>query len=669
MKNLSRVAVLTFACLFPPFIMAAAWPEDVEPTGVMPIVSAPTGLSAPDDLETVQQRIYVAIEKQAHRLLADIHPWSEDENLRLITESKHEEHWIRPNTGTVLGFAFLCRFGAYDASVVGVSHEDLLKNTVLPMMRYLATTHLTGSRPTSSGERWGSQWQSAHWAHMLGRAAWWVWDDLPEDVRAGVRAVIAHEADRIAATAPPHAVLQDTKAEENAWNSQVLSVAVVLMPEDARRPAWERAYQVWALSSFLRDADKTSSAIVDGQAVSAQFTGANIYDDFTLENHGRVHPDYMTTYVLSMGCILDYTMSGRRSPEAASYNTAGIYENMKWFSLPSGGLVYPNGQDWELYRDPEWLYLHALMAAQGNDPDAWSLLRPCLDTQDRMQARSPSGTVYLEEEYFFPSTLSDQICYNAMAWLALTYRGPIVDQPKIRRGVRRFDSGKFILNRTETAIHSVSWGAQVMAQVMAYRLDRITSPDPRSGFGEIRIDGDEEPLPLRVRKHAVSNEQDRYQVTFEVEHGKNQVQAFIEFRSEADGTFWISERLVALADITTSEVATGLVGILNNPLWVYERGERTVTFGDETRVVKSGDGITFEAQDVADANVDGVLLIHGETPLHMFYRGAREAERARFTDKLYLNYIGEKRSWKTGQEISSFTAHITCAPEAPVTDR
>ena len=47
----------------------------------------------------------------------------------------------------------------------------------------------------------------------------------------GVRRVVAHEADSIAGGTPPHQLRIDTKAEENAWNSRVLSVAVLLMPE------------------------------------------------------------------------------------------------------------------------------------------------------------------------------------------------------------------------------------------------------------------------------------------------------------------------------------------------------------------------------------------------------------------------------------------------------
>jgi hypothetical protein len=64
---------------------------------------------------------------------------------------------------------------------------------------------------------------------------------LPADVRAGVRRVVADEAGRFVDAVPPHGMKRDTKAEENAWNSRIFSAAVLLMPKDARRNAWEQA--------------------------------------------------------------------------------------------------------------------------------------------------------------------------------------------------------------------------------------------------------------------------------------------------------------------------------------------------------------------------------------------------------------------------------------------
>ncbi|UCG17120.1 MAG: hypothetical protein JSV19_03625 [Phycisphaerales bacterium] len=617
-----------------------------------------------DELHAFRKRIYVAIEKQAHYLLGTVHPWSEDVSLRLLTESKSGEHWIRPNTGAVAGFAFLHRFGSYDAARVGVTRSQLLQGTVLPMMRYLIVTHVTGDQPTSDGRKWGDHWQSAHWAHMLGRGAWWIWEDLPADVQAGVRRVVAHEADRIARSQPPAQMTNDTKSEENAWNSQVMSVAVLLMPDDARRAGWEAAFQKWALSAYLRPADETSETVVDGRSLREQFTGANIYEDFTLENHGIVHPDYMTAFSLSLGCMIDYAMTGRRPPEALMHNIPGIYENLKWFLLPDGGFVYPSGQDWRLFRNPDWIFKHALMAVFARDPEAWPLAVGGLETLERMQARSASGAVYYPGEYFFPSTQHDMLYYLGLTWLSLHLVDTLPAVSRERTGVRRLDSGKIVIHRTPHSIHTVSWGARVMAQCVPYRLDRIVSPHARNGIGHVRVKGSEKALPVRVRRVEVSNDSESFAADLVLDHGQEQIRAHLTCRSNPNGTWVMRERLEALADVTTTEIATGLIGILNNPHWVYEKGRREVALGQRRTTVESGSGIVLDGEAVTDVAVDSVLRVHGAAPLCVRYVSAKKPERARFTDRLYLNYDGKVHAWHEGDVISEFEVIVHCLPGA-----
>lgn len=618
----------------------------------------------PPGVREVQSRIYHAAEKQAHYLLGTVHPWAEEGALRLLTESKSGEHWIRPNSGAIEGFAFLHRFGPYDERVVGVSRRQLLQETLVPMMRYLVATHVTGSRVTSDRKPWGDAWQSAHWAQMLGRGAWFVWGDLPADVRAGVRQVVAHEADRIANTEPPHQLRLDTKAEENAWNSQVLSVAVLLLPSDARRPGWEQAFQKWVMSSFLRPADEHNETVVDGRPVREQFTGANIFDDFTLENHNFVHPDYMTTFSLSLGCAPDFALTGRRMPEALLFNVAPIYENLKWMLLPDGGFVYPNGQDWELFRNPSWLGKHVLMAVWAQDPDAWESVQRTLDTLEKMQARSPEGAVFHSAEYFFPSTQTDLFRSLANAWLSLQLAGQINDAPRERSGVRRWDSARVILHRTPEAIHTVSWGAKIMAQCVPRRLDRLVSPDARNGLGQVRIAGERNPLPLRLEAADVREGTNGFEARLTVDHGQA-FRAQLAFRSRADGAMVMTETLVALTNATTTEIATGLIGLLNNPHWIYERGRRHVTVDGRTTEVPANCGRDWNWEDVRQVNVDDVLLITSARPLRVGYLAALEAERGRATDRLVLNHWPGSRSFNAGDVVSDYEVVVRCAASKP----
>lgn len=638
--------------LFLPTLTTAAPVEG----GVMPL-SLPAR-STPG-VAPVQDRLHRAAGRLARELLRQVHPWDADPALKLLTRSQSGEHWIRPNTGAVAGFAFLYRFGTYDEGEVGTSREALLDETIVPMLRYLATTHVTGTRPTSDGKPWGDAWQSAHWTAHLAHAAWWVWDDLPDDLRGPLRRVVAHEADRIAATRPPHQVELDTKAEENAWNSQVLSTAVLLLPDDPRRPGWEKAFQVWALSSFLRPADATNTTTVDGRPVSEQFTGANIRDDFTLENHSIVHPDYMTCFSLSLGSALDYAMTGRKAPEALLHNVAGLYENEKWFLMPDGGFVYPSGQDWELFRIPGWVNMHVLAATFARDPEAWPLAQTALGTLEAMQARSKGGAVYLADEWFFPSTHTDLIYALGRSWLELQAAPPAEGKLRERLGVRRLDAGKIIVNRTPNAVHTLSWGPTVMAQCAAFRLDRIVSPDPRSGIGQVRLRGQKELSKVVLRSAEVTSQHDRFDARLEVEHADARVLARLRFRSGPDGRWTMSEELVALDDVTTADVATGLIGILNDEHWIHERGERRLALGNRVETVRSRSGGTSTGE-ATELTVDGVLRVRSDRPLAVRYVAATKSERGRVTDRLYLNAIAGEHSWRKGEVLSRYEAVVDC---------
>lgn len=654
-KNFVRVVLVGVAVGLNVAASSAA-PSEEEPGGVLPLIE-PKGGSA--EIEVLQGRVYLAAERQARYLLTTVHPWEKDPGMKLLTTSGSGENLVRPNTTAIAGFAFLVRFGPYDEQVVGVSREKLFEETIGPMMRYVVSTHNTGTRTTADGKPWGDAWQSAHWTVMLGRAAWWLWDDLPEDLRAGVRRVVAHEADRIARMTPPHRIQHDTKSEENAWNAQVLSAAVLLMPEDARREGWEAAFWRWVLSSYLRPADERTDAVVDGRRVADHFTGANIYDDFTLENHGFIHPDYMTCFSLSLGCAADFRLSGREPPEALLYNVRQVYENLKWFTLPDGGFVYPNGQDWRLFRNPDWTFSHVLMATFGRDPEALALAKRCFGTLQRMQARSPSGQVYLDEEYFFASTQQGVLYSLSLACLALGMAEPPGEKPCERLGVRRLDYGKVILHRTPTAVHTLAWGARVMAQCVPLRADRIVSPDVRSGIGWVRLAGSGKPLSIQLRDAKVESRDDGFTGELVVDHG-DAVRAELRLTSQADGRFTIHEKLTALTDATTAEIATGMVGILNDPHWVYERGERRIAMDGQETVVPALSGRVIDGDGVRRITVDGVLTIQGDRPLTVRYAAATRPHRARVTDGLWLNHLGGRRTWIAGQVISEFEATMAC---------
>jgi hypothetical protein len=640
------IVLSLLALASPPIVFGATPPTD----GVMPFVMVEQKDPA---IRAVQDRIYLLTQRQASFLLKGIHPIDSRSDLVI------DAGWVRNNAAAAQAFAFLYRFGPYDEKIVGVSRKELLDHTIVPILRNLTRTHQTQGRPNHNDNNWGRSWQSTLWSSYFARAAYWVWDYLPKDLQKSVREIIAYEADYLVDQEPPHRLKGNTAAEENAWMCTIFDKAIILMPNDPRRPAWEKAFQRWALSCFQRPADEESSEVIDGRPMSEQWNGANIYDDFTLENHNMVHPDYMGAISTTVSCMLEFTMTGRRPPEALLHNVHGVFDNLKWLSLADGGCAYPNGQDWELFNMVDWMDPFLQMSLYAHDPDAWSLTLKCLEVAEKMVARTPHDGIFAEEELVYSGNqhlLAEEL---SREWLMLNWADKIINNPQPLLGVKRLDQGKLIIHRTPKAVHTFSWGSKVMAQYVPWRKDRIVAPDQRSGIGAIRLKDSKGPLPIRMHSADVKNPNDSFTAALTVDHG-SAVRAELHFRSNADGTLVISETLSALEDCTTADISTGLIAILNNPKWAYEKHQRRIQIDEQASEIPSISGKDIPARKGKRIMVDDGLQITGPSPLNIAYDGARQLGRGRAVDRLYLNAIRGEKSWKRGQVISTYEA--TLAP-------
>ncbi|MCR4414810.1 MAG: hypothetical protein NUV77_20525 [Thermoguttaceae bacterium] len=157
----------------------------------------------------------------------------------------------------------------------------------------------------------------------------------------------------------------------------------------------------------------------------------------------------------------------------------------------------------------------------------------------------------------------------------------------------------------------------------------------------------------------VSHGEDWFTAELVLDHGEA-IRALLQFKSLPDGTWVVREKLVANSDVTTSRIATGLIGILNNPGWVYERGRRTITIDGREEVVPALGGRYFAADNARLIEIDGAMRIASTRPLRLGYLGAKKPERSRATDELYLNYHPDERAWRAGQTISEYEATVQC---------
>jgi hypothetical protein len=308
------------------------------------------------------------------------------------------EENVRPPASAVMSLAVTLATGAYDPGRTGVS-TDQARAVAVRLLTSLAYRH----RANQFGDGWGDQWQSALWAADTAVASWLLWDELTPDDRLFVERMVTHEADRFLDYTVPYYQLPDgtvltpgdTKAEENAWIATLLNLACSMLPRHPNQPVWQHKAIELMISAYSRPSDLTNDAVVNGKKVRDWLAGSNIFEDGTLVNHNRIHPDYMTSVTTVASAPLWYSLAGRMTPRAALFNAELIYSalvDLEFASppyLPPGGTIYRRDTDGRATPD--------LYYPQGND---WGVSRRMhvglIDTQAALygfgQRSSPPAT-------------------------------------------------------------------------------------------------------------------------------------------------------------------------------------------------------------------------------------------------------------------------------------
>ncbi len=511
------------------------------------------------------------------------------------------EHGIRPSAHAAKGLALVARLVPAEAFPADFSPVRA-KSAALALIRGLVLTHGADGGTCADGRPWRHQWQSAYWAALAGEAAWLCWDDLAPDLQRGVARLIADEADRFADLPPPAQRRGDSKAEENAWNSTVLSLAACLFPGHPRQAAWRDSAVQWAMSAFARPQDLARTEAVDGRPLREWLGGANLHDDFTLENHRRVHPDYMAcTYLLTSQLPL-YAWAGRAAPAALTRNVAAIGDALRVFAQPDGSVVYPNGQDWGLRRHADWFEFHATQAVLFGDRGAAALARAALDTLGRMAARTPAGSLYLPTETKLSSdeAMALEMPAHTYALMAARGEGPapavLAEVLAATAGPRVFPDGKIAVHRTPAVFASMSWGAQVMGLVQPLDRDQLFSPESRSLVGHVVTAGDAGDRP-RVHEATTAETSDGLAVLGVLRRAGERIEQRFAWVALRDGAVLFVDRLTTAADLSDVRLDLGTLGLLNDSRWPDQRGVRELHHATGTVVARAAEAATTPPWD------------------------------------------------------------------------
>ena len=263
--------------------------------------------------------------------------------------------------------------------------------------RYLASSHRSGSGACADGEQWGRSWQSSLWVGASGLAALLVWNELDAPLRAQIERVVVDEADRKIDAQPRDASPGNTAAEENGWDTHAPAIAVALFPDHPHAGAWLRAAQVFAANTLSVAADRDSDAMLGDDRVRDIVTTANLFDDFTLDNHGFFHPSYLKVSVQELGeALLMLALGDQRHGTAnaarlrpyALHHVADAWQVMKRLLLPDGEYAFPSGSDWALHLPSSSSYLAFVTTALGDPLAALAERRAFTAAQVQQRASS-----------------------------------------------------------------------------------------------------------------------------------------------------------------------------------------------------------------------------------------------------------------------------------------
>lgn len=376
---------------------------------------------------------------------------------------------IRGTCGVALAYAVLIR----EFPLAPGRRRRLAR--VEAALRYAAETHEGGPAYAlaTDGRKWGvlpsfssdyeEGWQSSMWAASLGFTAALLEQQLDPSLVAACKRVVAEEATWLSKKAPASGYRFDTKAEENAWQSNILTLAAAWMPGDARAPKWLHDARYYLANTYTVPSD-SSCPLKDWICTQT------LFPSYALENHGFYHPTYQMVAGMSLGD--SYLMAkmvnesvARKIGPFADHNVKPVWQFIKGILLDSGDMAFPSGLDWSLH-DYEHISYLAWLAGRFQAPEAaWAeprlaaqiLYRQAVNGDGRFVGESCPDGFYRE---------AVEARRVAMAFLQDRLAGfPVSKGERPNNYVVHYADVGLIMQRSDNALTTVSYGPKTMALV------------------------------------------------------------------------------------------------------------------------------------------------------------------------------------------------------------
>ncbi len=579
----------------------------------------PPNVSAEDLSGEVGQRLLKLLGIRAKKLL----DWARqecktagqgDDDIALPMPDKPSDgldYTLYRATGGVYAWAILLRFGDPEELMPGVARGDL-ERTAIGVIRAVARSHPANGHPRAQ-----PGWWNKHWAlridYIYGMGAWLLWDKLDAETRIEVARVLEYDADLYNNEPAPARLDDDTQAESNAWTSSGLAVAHCMLKNHPRRAIWGERAKEWMISAYATQRDVDSDRVVDGRPLRQWLKAPNLFPDYTLENHGLVHPIYLAAVSEMVQNAVPYRLAGEAVPEAVTFNADKVLDLLMVLNLPDGNHLYVQGTDY-CSRNLSSFFQAGNVVPLKPDPLRNACFLRSLSCLEKMAAERPElpldGWLGWADEFGTTWGLTGNYMMRRLfgspkdAWPE--------DQIEAKlAGVHVFESGQFVIHRTPTTLSSFSWhtsakASQILGLTVPLNKDVPCYPMPGSLIGDVREAGTtgtaDGGLSLKLLSHKLDLRRDGFGIMLELERCEGKVRQSCAFVSLPDGTSVYLEERVAGRDMAIASAVSGNVVLHDDTRWVYQPRPRDY-FGTEGALAPQEAGV-FTTPWV---NVDNIM--------------------------------------------------------------
>lgn len=274
------------------------------------------------------------------------------------------EDGVRTNADFSMICAFLYKYGKVNLPE-GITW-DMVKDMAVKSLVFGYSTHKANKfKITSDNKYWGSVsnadhvWESSLWATSLAYASYFLNEELSESQKTYIYNMIKAECNYELERSIPTGYNGDTKAEENGWETNILSCALGLYPDDALAPKWFDRLRAFAINCYSHVDDAQNTTVIDPEydetTVQDLYIGKNLYDDYTLQNHNYFHTSYQNVVMQELGeSHLALHLFQGENPKwktnALMHNNQKVMDEVLCrLALADGELAMPNGNDWSMF--------------------------------------------------------------------------------------------------------------------------------------------------------------------------------------------------------------------------------------------------------------------------------------------------------------------------------